>query len=226
MEIVELEHIPSFTDSVIQDDLVPYLPRINFDVVNTDNPLFGLKLHISTQRTIIGIAWHHTLGIPYNMLCYSSLWFNGFCLGDAASLFHFMNILSGYYQNNNPDYSSLPSFRKHLFPKPSQTDILKWLPHMSHLAHTYPASEINAKYTEGNEVIHPIRAIVRRSDAEALRRNVQAMQDSNFQSKISVHDCLAACFITAINSLQTDAVRRFTNVAGVSLNIYFDWIKI
>lgn len=139
-----------------------------------------------------------------------------------------MNLLSGYYQNkNNLIYNnSLPSFRKHLFPKPSQADILKWLPHMSHLVYTYPASEINAKYTEGNEVIHPIRAIIRHSDAEALRRNIQAMQDPNFQLKISVHDCLAACFITAINSLQTDAVQRFTNVAGVSTNLCFDWVKI
>ncbi|KAE9407026.1 hypothetical protein BT96DRAFT_986978 [Gymnopus androsaceus JB14] len=195
VEIVHLDHLPQFTDSVIQDDLLLFLPDMNSNIVNADQPLLGLKLHISTQRTIIGVAWHHTLG-------------------DAATFLRFMITLSGCYQDYGPDHISPPSFHKHRFPNPSPTDIPEWLPHMSHLAHTYPASEIGAKYTEGNEVVHPIRVIVRRSDAEVLRRKVQAMQDSNSQLKISIHDCLAACFITAINSIQTNAVRRFTNVAG------------
>ena len=136
-----------------------------------------------------------------------------------------MITLSGYYQDHDPDHSTLPSFHKHRFPSPSPTDIPKWLPHMSHLAHTYPASEISAKYTEGNEVIHPIRAILRRSDGEALRRKVQAMQDPNFQLKISIHDCLAARLITAMNTLQTNAVQKFTNVAGVSVLFFLHIIS-
>ncbi|KAE9407097.1 hypothetical protein BT96DRAFT_851095 [Gymnopus androsaceus JB14] len=194
VEIVNLDHLPYFTDSVIKDNLLTFLPDVN-NTVNADDPLFALKLHISTQRTIIGVAWHHTLG-------------------DAATLQRFMITLSGYYQNYGPDHSLLPSFHKHRFPNPSPTDIPKWLSHMSHLAHTYPASEIGAKYTEANGVLHPIRAIVRRSDAEVLRRKVQAMQDPNSQLKISIHDCLAASFITAINSIQANAIQRFLNVAG------------
>ena len=64
MEIVNLDHLPYFTDSVIKDNLLTFLPDVN-NTVNADDPLFALKLHISTQRTIIGVAWHHTLGIAY-----------------------------------------------------------------------------------------------------------------------------------------------------------------
>ncbi|KAJ3757699.1 hypothetical protein EV360DRAFT_83752 [Lentinula raphanica] len=108
LEIVESEDLPKFTDSVIQDDLAPLLPRTDFDVVNADNALISLKLHVSAQRTIIGVAWHHTLG-------------------DAATLLRFLTTFSEYYEGHEPDIGSLPVFKKHHFSDPSPAEIQKWL---------------------------------------------------------------------------------------------------
>ncbi|KAJ3775585.1 hypothetical protein FB446DRAFT_724692 [Lentinula raphanica] len=195
LEIVESEGLPKFTDSVIQDDLAPLLPRTDFDVVNADNALISLKLHVSAQRTIIGVAWHHTLG-------------------DAATLLRFLTTFSEYYEGHEPDIGSLPVFKKHHFSDPSPAEIQKWLPHMSHLACTYSAAEIQVKYNEGNEPTVPIRAIIKRSDAEAIRRRAQAEQNSNRGLTISLQDALSATVVAAINRSYPNSVRRVTNAAG------------
>ncbi|KAF9070368.1 hypothetical protein BDP27DRAFT_623163 [Rhodocollybia butyracea] len=197
VEIVEKD-TPILTDCVIQDDLTSFLPHPNSEVVNNDSPLLSFKLHISKQRTFIGVAWHHTLG-------------------DAATLLRFMNTLSRYYQGHDIDHGSLPSFKKHRFPTPSVDDFPRWLPYMSHLAHTYSSTEIQDKYAEGNEVIIPIRAIIRRSEAEILRGRVRRMLGPDSKLEISIQDCLTACFVVATNNLQTNTVlgvRRITNAAG------------
>ncbi|KAF5391838.1 hypothetical protein D9757_001671 [Collybiopsis confluens] len=196
LEIIDLEHSePRFTDSVIQDSLEPFLPDTDPVVTNVDNPLLRLKIHLSSSSSIIGVAWHHTLG-------------------DAATLLRFMIALSDGYQGLTSDSSTHPTFRKYHFPEPDQMKISKWLPHMSHLAHTYPASEIGAKYTEGGEVIVPIRAIIRRTDADALRKKMHSMLDINSKVQLSIQDCLTATIVTTINSVQPNTVQKVTNVAG------------
>ena len=126
-----------------------------------------------------------------------------------------MTTLSDYYQDSEPESDSLPTFRKHRFSEPLPVDISTWLPHMSHLAHTYSASEIGAKYNEGDEVVIPIRAIIRRSEAEVLRTKMQATLNPDSVVRLSVQDCLTAIFVSAINSLRPNAVSRVTNAAGV-----------
>ncbi|KIK63778.1 hypothetical protein GYMLUDRAFT_259462 [Collybiopsis luxurians FD-317 M1] len=194
LEIVNVEELLHFTDSVIQDNLVSFLPDTS-EVTNIDSPLLRLKLHLSSRRTIIGIAWHHTLG-------------------DAATLLRFMITLSDCYQGSEPESNSLPTFRKHRFSEPLSMDIPTWLPHMSHLAHTYSASEIGAKYTEGDEVVIPIRAMIRRSEADVLRTKIQATLNPDSMVRLSIQDCLTAIIVSAINSLRPNAVSRVTNAAG------------
>lgn len=122
-----------------------------------------------------------------------------------------MRCLSQKYQNLEPASPS-PTFTKTEWPAPQKSILDKYLPLMPHLRQTVLTSELGSKYAHLNQDALRVDWRVWRSQAEALRAEVQKAVPSLL---VSIQDCLTAYIVTLINRCSDTAILVLTNAASV-----------
>ncbi|KIM70505.1 hypothetical protein SCLCIDRAFT_152659 [Scleroderma citrinum Foug A] len=135
-------------DWVIQEALASlvYDQPVDGDLINGTTPLVRFKLTFFMEETCIGITWNHALG-------------------DATVLFRFTHTLSQFYQNKAPEFA-IPTFRKHVFPSPSEAIAAEYHS-LTQQLNVYPIAELGSKYAEA---IKGVESVQWRFTGEELRR--------------------------------------------------------
>ena len=131
--------------------------------------------------------------------------------GDATSLFRFTHTLSQFYQNKTPQFAG-PSFKKHVFPPPSQAIATEYYPHTRHMHDAYPIAELGPKYAEFSKGVENVQW---RFTGEELRR-LHAIISSNVKQTLTIQDCLTAYFATVLNRARKEPIARITYISNVS----------
>jgi hypothetical protein len=208
VEVVALDDGPSLNAWVVQDSLGPYIA-----MPQGDGSLLRIRASIGKGQTVLGVSWHHVLGM-YDPVFIIIIYLEVILLGDATTLLRFMRSLSQIYQNQ-PLLDPVPKFSKHSFdvPKPTAEEIAQQTPTMSHLACTYPPSEIGKKYAERNEGMVPIRVRWSVGVVEKLLGWVRGLEGSKVS--LTRQDCITACVAVVLNLCRKDSVKKITNAAVV-----------
>jgi len=131
--------------------------------------------------------------------------------GDAIALFRFTHTLSQYYQSKVSEFPT-PTFRKHVFPPPSEAIAAEYHTKIRQLHDAYPFAELGAIYAEASRGIENLQW---RCSSEELRR-LHAKISSSGPPTLTIQDCLTAYLVTVLNRCQEKPIRMVTNVGSVS----------
>ena len=131
--------------------------------------------------------------------------------GDATSLFRFTHTLSQFYQNKTPQFTA-PTFKKHIFPLPSQAIAAEYYPQTRQLHNVYPIAELGPKFAEASKGVENVQW---RFTGEDLRR-LHAIISSNVKQTLTIQDCLTAYFATVLNRARKEPIARITYISNVS----------
>ncbi|KAG8947535.1 hypothetical protein FRC03_001020 [Tulasnella sp. 419] len=166
-------------------DVEPYQPQTKFFLQGDDDePLLGLKLTFWKNKTIMGIAWSHTLG-------------------DAKAFYHFTVYLSGLYQDLNAPEDRLPMkpfFPRHVFTASSKADAetaQRFQDRMPHLREDFTPPELFEKHTTMDATTDEIQ--IRLSGATLDKIYEKAQADDNQGLKLTTVDALMAYLTTILN---------------------------
>ena len=130
--------------------------------------------------------------------------------GDATVLFRFTHSLSQFYQNKAPEFA-IPTFRKHVFPSPSEAIAAEYHS-LTRQLNVYPIAELGSKYAEAMKGVESVQW---RFTGEELRR-LHAIISSSEQQTLTIQDCLTAYLVTVLNRAQEKHIPQITNVLSVS----------
>ena len=131
--------------------------------------------------------------------------------GDATSLFRFTHTLSQLYQNKTPQFAA-PTFKKHVFPPPSQAIAAEYYRQTRQMHNVYPIAELGPKYAESSKGVENVQW---RFTGEELRR-LHATISSNVQQTLTIQDCLTAYLVTVLNRARKNPTAQITYVSNVS----------
>ncbi|KAL4079450.1 hypothetical protein J3A83DRAFT_1099355 [Scleroderma citrinum] len=173
-------------DWVIQEDVSPLMDHqpVDADPINGTAPLIRFKLTFFVEET---------------------------CIADATGHFHFTHTLSQFYQNKLPKFGT-PTFRKYIFPPPSEAIAAEYPSKIRQLHNAYPFAQVGAKYAEANKGSEHLQW---RFTGEELRR-LQAITNSSERQTLTFQDCLTAYLVTVLNHCREKPIRIVTNVVSVS----------
>ena len=131
--------------------------------------------------------------------------------GDATSLFRFTHTLSQLYQNKTPQFAA-PTFKKHVFPPPSQAIAAEYHPQTRQLHDVYPMAELGPKFAEASKGVENVQW---RFTGEELR-TLHAIISSNLQLTLTIQDCLTAYFATVLNRARKGPITQIAYISNVS----------
>ncbi|KAH7889859.1 hypothetical protein F5I97DRAFT_603544 [Phlebopus sp. FC_14] len=119
-----------------------------------------------------------------------------------------MHTLSQFYQGLSPEFG-LPTFKKHVFPPPSESVIAQYRCLMPHLLDAYPFTELEKLYAEASEGVEHLSWRLNGDEIEQLRSSL-----SSDGALLSIHDCLTAYLVVVLNCNKDVPIRTATNASS------------